>query len=646
MLNYFNEKRVVFFLLLSFFLFFLLLTFFAETTFDVGDGIHHYLISRYSWRHPGLFLDSWGKPFFTLISSPFSQFGLSGITVFNIFCGICSSYIVYRIAKKLNYKNALLTIPFLLFAPIYFPTMNSGLTEPFFGLVLILSVFLMLEKKYSYAATLISFLPFVRTEGFLFLPLFFVLLVYSRSFISIFLLPLGTFLYSLIGFFYFGDFLWIKTQNPYNGSNKEAYGSGDLFSFVNRYDFIWGDILGLLLLIGILYIVFQPFFIKVSETKKNKLSTFFTVETVLILGCFTIYFIAHSVMWWKGLANSLGLLRVFAGVMPCSAIICLKGFNFIIPRFIKEKKLAFYFIICVVLLFVIRTPFKQDYFPFKLDLAEKTMKNTRDWYKTSQFIDKKIYSLHPYLVYQLDIDSYDPNKFVALWGLYPSIKKSGIAVVPDSSVIFWDSHFGPNECQIPKDSILNDPNFVLIESFKPEKEFLTFAGDPFEILVFTKNSKFTTKTLDSAFYDFEDTQGLSENVNTITDEKSFSGKRSVKLSSNDEYSVAFKSIVPVSDAKKIKSITFSAKILGSTEDIKDALVVVSVDQQSGGNLFWTGKQMTFSLGNNYKNWEHMQLKFIPVFDFKKDALIKIYIWNKAKREFYADDICIKFEGIK
>src|ERR1700722_11209994 len=72
----------------------------SSGTYDSGDGINHYLIARYSWHHHHLFIDDWGKPFFTIISSPFAQFGLKGISVFNILCGLASSYFAYKIADK------------------------------------------------------------------------------------------------------------------------------------------------------------------------------------------------------------------------------------------------------------------------------------------------------------------------------------------------------------------------------------------------------------------------------------------------------------------------------------------------------------------------------------------------------------------
>ena len=50
----------------------------SDAPYDTGDGITHYLIARYSWDHPHQYLNMWGKPFFTLITSPVAQFRLKG----------------------------------------------------------------------------------------------------------------------------------------------------------------------------------------------------------------------------------------------------------------------------------------------------------------------------------------------------------------------------------------------------------------------------------------------------------------------------------------------------------------------------------------------------------------------------------------
>ena len=58
---------------------------------ESGDGIQHYQIARYAWQHHELFLHSWGKPLFTLLSSPFAQLGIWGMTIFNALCFVATA---------------------------------------------------------------------------------------------------------------------------------------------------------------------------------------------------------------------------------------------------------------------------------------------------------------------------------------------------------------------------------------------------------------------------------------------------------------------------------------------------------------------------------------------------------------------------
>ncbi len=638
------EKKILLFILAIFSLVFFFLAYFSASTYDAGDGIRHYLVSRYSWKHPDLLLYSWGKPFFTVISSPFSQFGLLGINIFNILCGIGSAFFAYAIAKKLKLNYALLVIPFLLFTPCYFPTLNSGLTEPFFGFILISSIYLMFVDRYLWACVLVSFLPFVRTEGNMILPLFFIVLIYRRKFLFSPLLAFGTFIYSVVGYFYFNDFFWVKNQNPYNGENKVFYGSGELLHFVTNHNFIWGSALGLFFILGLIAIILNGFLtIKNKEIKEGKLPE----ELLLIYGSFAIYFVAHSIMWWKGLANSLGLLRVLAGVIPCSALICLRGFNLIMIPFFNEKKLLKFAFIAVIVFWIIRSPFKHDYFPYKLDQEQVVVKDAGDWFKESQYSNQKVYYLYPLLAHLLNVDSFDPQKVGELWGLYPSIKAYGIDVIPDSTIVFWDGHFGPNECRIPLDTIMNDPNFELIKSFKPKTEFTTLGGYKFEIYVFMKLNhpkKLDTLSVDS--FDLETNNPLLLNSESIVITSSFSGKKSCKLSAETEYSVSV--IKHVSDIpKNTLKFVFNSKILDIDNKSKDAVIVMSIDDDKNKNLFWSGLPLLSKNINDSAKWRSVSTEFVlNTNSFPPNATVKFYVWNKSKMEFYIDNLEIIYIGKK
>jgi len=132
----------------------------ADATFDTGDGISHYLISRYSWKHPVLLLDWWGKPFFTLISSPFTQFGLKGMYVFQALNAAATSWFLFSIASRMNLKFTWIIPAFVFFAPIYFAVMNSGLVEIFFGTMFMFSVWLVFCKRFYTSSDVSSLIPF------------------------------------------------------------------------------------------------------------------------------------------------------------------------------------------------------------------------------------------------------------------------------------------------------------------------------------------------------------------------------------------------------------------------------------------------------------------------------------------------------
>jgi len=636
-----TEKRILYFLLGGFFIFFFCLSYFSDATSDTGDGIQHYLISRYCWHHPNLLLYSWGKPFFTIISSLFSQFGLLGINIFNILCGVGSGFFAYKIAKQLKLNYALLIFPFLLFTPVFFSTLNSGLTEPFFGFVLIVSIYLMFTERYLWACILVSFLPFIRSEGNFVLPFFFIVLIYRRKILPIPLLAFGTIVYSIIGYFYYHDLFWIISQNPYQ---KGTYGSGPLLYFVNAYIYIWGNALTILLVTGLVAIIFRGL-----QTIKNKelIESKFPEELFLIYGTFAIYFVAHTIMWWKGLANSLGLIRVIAAVIPCTALICLRGFNMIMIPFINRRKILEFLIVAFVVFWVLRCPFKQDYFPYKLDPEQAVMKDAADWFKKSPYTKQKVFYLFPVFSHFLNVDPFDIKHVGELWGLYPLIKQWGISVIPDSTVIFWDGHFGPNECKIPLDTIMNDHRFELIKAFKPKKEFTTLGGGKFEVYAFIRlEQPKKTDTLFTDFFDLETTNPVLENLNTIVSTKAFSGNKSCKLSSENEYSVLVKKRISEIPENVLK-FEINCKLSDVDNNSKDALAVLAIEDNTGNNLFWSGVPLSPKNLNDNAKWKSVSAEFLlSLVPYPENSIIKLYIWNKDKKEFYIDNLEITYIGYK
>ncbi|MFU8843935.1 MAG: hypothetical protein ACNA7V_09035 [Bacteroidales bacterium] len=439
-----------------------------------ADNMAHYRISRYAFNYPHLFLDHWGKPFFTLLSSPFAQFGFTGIRFFNILTGLLAAFFTYLSAKKFEMKNPILAIVFTVFAPIYFILLPTGLTEPLFSLLLILSVYLMLSRRYVLSAIVISFLPLVRTEGLVILPLFFLALITHRKYMTVFLLVSGPLIYSIIGYFYFGDFFWLITHSPYGGA-KDIYGSGDFFRFVKSAGKITGIPEAVLIGVGIIGIfkdlVSSGF---KSSTQKN-LGFFLLVAAPLL-----IYLAAHSYVWWKGIGGSLGLIRVMAGIIPLASLLALKGYNTLMTLFKIPGKAVIVVSIALSITIAYYPLFK--YHDFPLNESERTVAEAASWLRDSEHFNYKIYYYHLYFIHYLGIDPFNTS----LCQEKIPDRNQPSHLIPEGSIIQWDSHFGPNEGRLPLENLINDPNLVLLKTFEPKVPVKTWKGDAFRVHLFIR----------------------------------------------------------------------------------------------------------------------------------------------------------------
>jgi hypothetical protein len=460
-----------------FFISFLIILFLSEGSSDPGDGIRHFEIAHYSLSHPQLFLHHWGKPFFTLAAAGPSQFGLNGLIIFNIICAMLTALLTFRISEKLfPGRNSLIVIPFLLLTPVYFAVIFSGLTEPFFALVLTSGIFLFTRKKFAVSAFLISFLPFIRTEGFLLLPLFGILFLYRKNFLSALLLSAGTVIYSIAGGLIYGDFLWVIHQNPYANLNQN-YGSGSLFYFLGKNEFILGIPLVICFVLGII-----SFF----QKRNNRFSGKSANTWILAAGCFCIYFFAHSWFYWKGGYGSIGLIRVIAGVAPCMAIICLAGYHFLIS-FIPDKgpiQLTFNLVLAGALCFyVVRQyplPFQKTHEQVQLDKAAALI-------KSSSSCTGVIWYQHPYLTYALEEDPFNTDRFRELWGY--NRDQPCLELGPEDCMV-WDSHYAQYEAGIDEEIIAGCGNInKVIEFVSGKKEADMKKGSEFyRVIIFNKRS--------------------------------------------------------------------------------------------------------------------------------------------------------------
>ena len=294
-----------------------LVAFLTKGTYDSGDSIKHYLYARYAFQHPLNYLDSWAKPLFTLLASVPSQAGFIGIKLFQCAVVGLSAWCAYVIARALRLPVPELAILFAYAMPDYFIIQFSGLTEPLFGLVLVGAVALIMTGRPGWSAALISWLPFVRSEGFILIGIWVVYLAWRRQWRFLPLLTLGYAVFSIVGGFVLGELGWVFGHNPY--ATVSVYGHGDWDHFLISLPGLLGWVLTVLAALGgvrMLRDCLRP------ERRQEPL---FSAELLLVYGSITVFILAHSIFWAKGLFNSFGLTRVLDVTAPLFAVVAVNG---------------------------------------------------------------------------------------------------------------------------------------------------------------------------------------------------------------------------------------------------------------------------------------------------------------------------------
>ena len=638
-----TERLIAGLLLLASLVLLVVITWLSDGIYTGSDNIMHYQIAHFSWKHPELFLHHWGKPLFTLFSSSLAQFGFFGARLFNILAGLATAWLAYLTVSRLGFRNSYMVIIFVVFAPMYFMMQMTSLTEILFSFVLMLSVYLYFTDSLMLSAIVLSFLPLARTEGIIILPIFGLAYLLRRKWWAIPLLATGFIVYSLAGWHYYHDFLWLINQNPYNGA-KELYGTGSLLHFAKDTKSISGFPLAFLMLAGLLYIGWTVF--KSSKADRRKSLNILWI----IFVPYAVYFIFHSILWWKGMGGSAGLTRVIAAVLPLACIISFLGFQAVM-KLLSFSRLASVFFLVAITFLIIRTTFKVNNVPVKLETADKVVKETADWIFSEKMNSKMIYYYDPQVSFFLDLDPWDAttNRAVIFDG------GLNMNLLAENSLLIWDAHFGPNEGNAPLDTLLNQHSLQLLKVFRPDQPFTVMGGYNYEIYVFKRlpanNANINNRTIihqmDAAqaaqseqktllTMDFESGSTDQQKLK-LTRESAYSGKSSYKLSSTDEYGPGSSSLLSVINPANVfpmrieASVYVFAKQKSATNQVS---LVISCEKEGKPYLYQTadlGTTVAPGKWTKLSTWVNMQ-------ECKSSSdIIKVYVWHRGKDEMLLDD---------
>lgn len=459
------KNKLFFLLALQALICFFTILFFNGTA-DSGDSLVHYLFARYAPFHSELYFDHWAKPVFVLLASPFAQMGFTGMKIFNSIVSIATIFFTYKTAEFLKVRNPIVVVLIMMFSPLNYIFTFSGLTEPLFALFTIVGIYFCLKGNYFSASLVISFLPYVRSEGLIIIGVFVLYFLWIKMWKAMPLLVGGSVVYSIAGYFVYHDFLWVFTKIPYATLNS-VYGSGPITHFVEQLINVLG--------VPIYFLFWTGFFVLIFNWYKKRSNP---EEVVLLLFAFASFFIAHSLFWYLGIFNSFGLKRVLLGVMPVMGIIALMGFNVITEDLLKSKKVPKLILRNLVIIYMLIFPFTAN--PSAIQW-EKDMMLTEEQLKAeeaAQFFLKEplvpstfIFN-HPQLSIALNIDPYDESK-------HKKISAENVLKMKSGDVLILDNILGEKESDIKKEQLDSTKGLVKvfsIKGFKNKGREVSFVG--------------------------------------------------------------------------------------------------------------------------------------------------------------------------
>jgi len=610
-----------------------IISFISEGLYGDTDSIAHYNIARYAFKYPYQLVNHWGKPLFTILSAPFAQFGLQGTIFFNILCSLATAWLIYLIAKKLNYRYALAAIPFSLFAPIYMIHIFTSLTEILFALVLVAAIYFFLRQKNILSAIIISFIPYARTEGVMFLVIFMVAFLLVKKYKVIPFLLTGFIVYSIAGYFHYKNLFWFFTAMPYSDKGSELYGSGSFWHYFVRFPELMGIPLIILAVMGLIVLVSRLF-----KDQKPSLSPEWITQYYLIAGSFFTFLLVHSFIWWQGMMAVLASHRFMACIMPLGGFFAVIGLNMLMTLLDKRTWINRPLILAIVGI-ILWMPYYYHKIPAVLAKQNQVMKATADALVKLNYKEKKLIYFDPKITFFLHEDPFDQSKF--FFRLQDSRKPEQF--MADSSIMVWDTQFGEYQKKIFLEDLLRNPHFRLIDGFVPDRDFRFSTGQNYMSLIFQKvpveKYQYEWITLDSM--DFE-TAETEERISHLTDTIAFTGNKSIRLNPDWIYSFTLgRRIDSISTAKKV-ILRARAKVYIPGGARPDQIILVLSVHQASGDIFRYITKAGSYFNPEPREWFEISTVTPLQTDIPEDGTVKLYAWYQGKEEIFVDDLILEY----
>ena len=205
------------------------------------------------------------------------------------------------------------------------------------------------------------------------------------------------------------------------------------------------------------------------------------MEMLVVYVPFMVYFAAHSYVWWKGMGNSVGMIRVIVAIVPSVALLGALGWSRImelipVPKIVKQGVTALF---CI---YLVTIPHRTYQIPVPLVGTQRLVKEASVWMRNSEYFENRIFYYNPFVTHFMRLNPYDEvrsHQFVHNRE-HPEKK------ITEGEVVIWDAHFSPNEGRLPLANLMDNPGYRLVHLVRDKEPFTVLGGYLYEIYIFQR----------------------------------------------------------------------------------------------------------------------------------------------------------------
>lgn len=466
------------------------------------DEVAHFLDARGFWNNPASILGYWNRPGFKIVYVVPALLGRSATALVTIGVSLAAAYAAMLTAREMGIRNAVASMVFCGFQPIFYQISFRTYSEPLAALIFILGLLMFVKGKLRWSAFLCGYLFTVRQEFALIALLLAIVILIKRDWIALVLLGIAPLILAVLGWIKSGDPTWIVTKFlPVGAYDVMKPG---FFHYWNTFPAIFGLLISVMFLVGFfgfagagnprsyllryapLYVSFSVLFLLhsllVSQFIKSPSPGHFRYLMYLApaVAIFANLGLNHLTRPQKlGTANVavfLGSVLIVAAFgtykhnyftlgsernVPVLAAFCLSLVVLAVLRLLKVRSTVL--VLAAMVLVAGFTLVTEQ--PFPLDDESREIKEVADWYMQQDFDDRTLLCNHPLFFYYTDLSQTPPD------GRFPKLQPDILQEAPVGSIILWDSHYGyyrSTDRGVKIDFFRGNEDYRLLQQFTTE----------------------------------------------------------------------------------------------------------------------------------------------------------------------------------